>query len=82
VFAEDVEIALDQDKRRELAAGEDVATELFVIVGGVGDRLENALAFRADPEWKALSGKAGYTDPEIVSSISSVMLAPAPGSQI
>jgi hypothetical protein len=38
--------------------------------------------FRSDPEWKALSSKAGYTDAEVVSSISSVMIAPAPGSQI
>jgi hypothetical protein len=34
------------------------------------------------PEWKTLSSTPGYTDPEIVSSISNVYLRPAPFSQI
>ena len=38
--------------------------------------------FRADPEWKKLSAIPGQTDAEIVSSISSVLLAPTPYSQI
>jgi hypothetical protein len=39
-------------------------------------------AFGSDPEWKKLSTTPGYTDPEIVSNISNVMLRPAPYSQI
>jgi hypothetical protein len=39
-------------------------------------------AFAADPEWKKLSSTAGYTDAEIVSNITNVILAPTPYSQI
>jgi hypothetical protein len=39
-------------------------------------------AFAADPEWKKLSSTTGYTDPEIVSNITNVILSPAPYSQI
>lgn len=38
--------------------------------------------FGADPEWKKLSTTPGYTDPEIVSSISNLLLRPAAYSQI
>jgi hypothetical protein len=38
--------------------------------------------FRVDPEWKKLSGTPGYTDPEIVTNISNVLLRPTPYSQI
>jgi hypothetical protein len=38
--------------------------------------------FGADPEWKKLSTTPGYTDPEIVSNISNVLLRPASCSQI
>ena len=38
--------------------------------------------FGGDPEWKKLSSTPGYTDPEIVSNISNVMLRPAAFSQI
>ena len=38
--------------------------------------------FGADPEWKKLSTTPGYTDPEIVSNISNVLLRPAAYSQI
>ena len=38
--------------------------------------------FGTDPEWKKLSTTPGYTDPEIVSNISNVLLRPAPYSQI
>ena len=34
------------------------------------------------PEWKKLASTPGYTDPEIVSSISNVYLRPAPFSEI
>jgi hypothetical protein len=39
-------------------------------------------AFSADPEWKKLSTTPGYTDPEIVSSISNTYLRPTSYSQI
>ena len=39
-------------------------------------------AFRDDPDWKKLSTTAGYTDPEIVSNITSVLLRPAAYSQV
>lgn len=42
----------------------------------------NWATFVADPEWKKMSSTPGYTDPEIVSNISSVFLRPAPYSQI
>lgn len=39
-------------------------------------------AFAADPEWRKLSSTPGYTDPEIVTSISNVYLRPTAYSQI
>ena len=39
-------------------------------------------AFRNDPDWKKLSATEGYTDPEIVSNITTVLLRPAAYSQI
>ncbi len=39
-------------------------------------------AFRNDPDWKKLSATAGYTDPEIVSNITTILLRPAAFSQI
>jgi hypothetical protein len=38
--------------------------------------------FATDPEWKRLSSTPGYTDPEIVSNISNVLLRPTSYSQI
>jgi len=38
--------------------------------------------FVNDPEWKTLSHKPGYTDPEIVSNITNLYLNPLPSSQI
>ena len=38
--------------------------------------------FRNDPDWKKLSATPGYTDPEIVSNITTVFLRPAAYSQI
>jgi len=46
------------------------------------ERTRNWAAFAADPEWKALSTTVGNTDGEIVSSITNVILSPAPYSQI
>ena len=39
-------------------------------------------AFRDDPDWKKLSATPGFTDPEIVSNITTVLLRPAAYSQI
>jgi hypothetical protein len=39
-------------------------------------------AFRDSPDWKKLSATPGYTDPEIVSNITTVFLRPAAYSQI
>ena len=38
--------------------------------------------FRNDPEWRKLSATAGFTDPDIVTNITTVFLRPAPYSQI
>jgi hypothetical protein len=38
--------------------------------------------FRTDPEWRKLSATPGFTDPEIVSNITTVFLRPAAYSQI
>jgi hypothetical protein len=38
--------------------------------------------FSADPEWKKLSTAPGYTDGEIVSNITNLLLSPTPYSQI
>jgi hypothetical protein len=46
------------------------------------ERTRNWAAFGADPEWKKLSSTPGFTDPEIVSNITNVILSPAPYSQI
>ena len=46
------------------------------------ERTRKWAAFIADPEWKKLSSTPGYTDPEIVSNITNVILSPAPCSQI
>lgn len=46
------------------------------------ERTRNWAAFVADPEWKKLSATPGYTDREIVSNITNVILSPAPYSQI
>jgi len=45
-------------------------------------REKNWAAFGADPEWRKLSTMPEYADSEIVSSISSLFLRPAPYSQI
>jgi len=39
-------------------------------------------AFREDPEWKKISQKPGWTDPEIVTNISNSLWRPAPYSPI
>jgi len=48
----------------------------------MADRDKKWGAFGADEEWQKLRTKPGYTDPEIVSNISNVLLRPASYSQI
>jgi hypothetical protein len=38
--------------------------------------------FRDDPEWKTLRATPGYSDPEILSNLTSLTLRPAPFSQV
>ena len=45
-------------------------------------REKNWATFVNDPEWKKLSATPGYTDPEIVASITNVLFRPAAYSQI
>jgi hypothetical protein len=45
-------------------------------------REKNWASFVGDPEWLTLRAKAGYTDPEIVSNITSIVLRPTAYSQI
>jgi hypothetical protein len=45
-------------------------------------REKNWSTFVADPEWKKLSTTPGYTDGEIVSNITNVILSPAPYSEV
>lgn len=48
----------------------------------MGAKDKSWAAFIADPEWKKLSSTPGYTDSEIVSNISNVLLKPMACSQI
>jgi hypothetical protein len=43
---------------------------------------KNWAAFIGDPEWNKLRVTEGYTDPEIVSNITSIVLRPTPYSQL
>jgi hypothetical protein len=45
-------------------------------------REKNWAAFIDDPEWKKLRATQGYTDPEIVSNITSIILRPTAYSQL
>ena len=45
-------------------------------------REKNWATFADDPEWKKLRATEGYTDPEIVSNITSIILRPTAYSQI
>jgi hypothetical protein len=48
----------------------------------LAERERNWRAFGSDPDWKKLSRTPGYTDPEIITNISNVILSPAAYSQI
>jgi len=48
----------------------------------LAEREKNWRIFGSDPEWKKLSTTPGYTDPEIITNISNLILSPAAYSQI
>jgi hypothetical protein len=48
----------------------------------LAEREKNWGIFGSDPEWKKLSTTPGYTDPEIITNISNIILSPAQYSQI
>ena len=67
----------------ETMAGDGMPSLTYMLTfADMEERTRNWAAFVADPEWKKLSSTPGYTDPEIVSNITNVILSPAPYSQI
>jgi hypothetical protein len=54
----------------------------MVVFDDLAARDKTWATFGADPEWKKLSTSPGYTDGEIVSNITNMILSPAPYSQI
>ncbi len=54
----------------------------MLVFENLAARDKNWSAFRVDPDWKKLSATPGYTDAEIVSNISNILLSPAAYSQI
>ena len=64
-------------------AGPRMPSLVYMLVHeNLADRDKNWAAFSADPEWKKLSGLAGYRNADIVTNITSVYLRPASYSQI
>ena len=67
----------------ETMAGDGMPSLTYMLTfADMEERTRNWAAFVADPEWKKLSSTPGYTDPEIVSNITNVILSPTPYSQI
>ena len=54
----------------------------MLVFDNMAERDKNWGTFVSDPEWKKLSSTPGYTDPEILTNISSVFLRPTAYSQI
>ncbi len=54
----------------------------MLVFDDLAAREKNWGSFIGDPAWKTLSQKPGYTDPEIVSNITSVILRPTAYSQV
>lgn len=48
----------------------------------LAERERNWKVFGSDPEWKKLSTTPGYTDPEIITNITNIILSPMEYSQI
>ena len=67
----------------ETLVGSDMPNLTYMLVyEDMAARDKQWAAFAADPEWRKLSTTPGYTDPEIVSSISNTYLRPTAYSQI
>ena len=67
----------------ETLVGSGIPSLIYMLAfADMEERARSWAAFVADPEWKKLSTTPGYTDPEIVSNITNVILSPAPYSQI
>jgi hypothetical protein len=54
----------------------------MLVFDDLAARERNWAAFVADPEWKKLSATPGYTNEEIVTNITSLILRPTPYSQV
>ena len=54
----------------------------MLVFESMAAREQSWTAFREDPEWRQLWSTPGLTDAEIVSNVTSVILRPAPYSQI
>jgi hypothetical protein len=54
----------------------------MLVFPDMASRDKNWGQFVGDPEWKTLSATAGFTDPEIVTNITSYILRPTAFSQI
>lgn len=54
----------------------------LLVFGSLADRERHWATFAADPEWKKLSSTPGFTDPEIVTNITSVLLRPTAYSPV
>jgi hypothetical protein len=64
-------------------AGPRMPSLVYMLVhDGLAAREKSWDTFRNAPEWKKLAATPGYTDPEIVSNITTVLLRPAGYSQI
>ena len=67
---------------RTVASSVEPSIYYMLVFPDLATRERNWKAFGADPEWKKLSTTPGYTDGEIVATISNVLLTPAPYSEI
>ena len=64
-------------------AGSRVPSLVYMLVHeNMAAREKSWSAFAGDPEWRKLAQTPGYTDPEIVSNITTVFLRPAAYSQV
>jgi hypothetical protein len=64
-------------------AGPRMPNLVYMLVhDGMEAREKSWAAFRTAPEWKKLAATPGYADADIVSNITTVLLRPAPYSQI
>jgi hypothetical protein len=67
---------------RTLAGSKLPSLAYMLVHESMAAREKNWAAFRDHPDWKKLSSTPGYSDPEIVSNITTVFLRPAVYSQI